>query len=300
MAEALYVVAGATGHTGALVASKLLDQKKRVRVIGRSADRLKPFTGRGAEAAVGSLEDPAFLRSAFAGARAAYVLIPPNLAAKGFRAYQGRVIEALAAGLEAAKVSHAVTLSSIGADLPAGNGPIAGLHALEQRLDRIAGLNVLHLRPGYFMENHLAGIGMVKGMGIYGAALRPDLRFVQIATPDIGEVAARRLLALDFQGKGIQELHGPRDLSMAEATVAIGRAIGKPDLKYVQFPYPDAKKGMVGMGLPEEMADLYVEMSQGFNDGRIQATQPRSAATATPTTIEKFAETVFAPAFRAS
>jgi hypothetical protein len=85
---------------------------------------------------------------------------------------------------------------------------------------------------------------------------------------------------------------------MAEATAAIGRAIGKPELKYVQFPYPDAKKGMVGMGLPEEMADLYVEMSQGFNDGRIRATQPRSAATTTPTTIEKFAESVFGPAFR--
>jgi uncharacterized protein YbjT (DUF2867 family) len=300
MAETLYAICGATGHVGGIAAARLLDARKKVRVIGRSADRLAAYTSRGAEAAVGSLEDVAFLRTAFQGAGAVFALIPPNFAAKGFRPWQNRVADAIASALEAARVGHALTLSSIGADRKDQNGPIGGLHDMEERVNRVKGLNVLHLRPGYFMENNLASIGMIKGMGLNGSALRADLELVQVATRDIGEVAARKLLALDFRGQGVLELHGPRDVTMAEVTAAIGKAIGKPDLRYVQFPYPEARKGLMGVGVPEELADLYMEMSKGFNDGAVKATQPRSPATTTPTSIEVFAEQVFAPAYRAA
>jgi uncharacterized protein YbjT (DUF2867 family) len=295
----LYVVLGATGHVGGLIASRLVDAGKRVRGVARHADALAPLARRGAEASTGSIDDPAFLRRALEGARAAFVLLPPNLA-PGVRAWQDRTAGLVGDALEAAKVPYAVTLSSVGAQAGSGNGPIAGLYALEQRLDRIPGISPLHLRPGYFFENHLAAIGMIRGMGATGGALRPDLKLAQIATRDIGEVAARRLLALDWKGKVVQELHGERILTMAEAATALGKAIGRPDLGYVQFPYADAQKGMVTMGLPDEMAALYVEMSKGFNEGRIAMTQPKSAATTTPTSIERWAEEVFAPAFRAA
>ena len=300
MADTLYVILGATGHVGGVIASRLLDQKKTVRVVGRSADRLKPFTARGAEGIAGSLEDPAFAARALAGAGAAFVLVPPNLATPAFRAYQSKVVEGLARAIGSARPGHVATLSSIGAHLPSGNGPIAGLHELERRLDAIPNVHLLHLRPGYFMENHLASLGMVKQMGILGSAIRADVPIQMIATADIGEVGARRLVALDFKGHGVLELMGPRDVTMADVARAIGKAIGKPDLRYVQFPYDEAKKGMTGMGLQAEMADLYVEMSRAFNEGTVKATQPRSPATTTPTTVEQFAEKVFAPAYRAT
>jgi uncharacterized protein YbjT (DUF2867 family) len=299
MAEPIHAILGATGHVGGAIASRLLDQKRKVRVVGRDRARLKPFADRGAEVAVASIDDGDALSLALAGAAAAYVLIPPNLPAADFRAYQRKVVEALGAALERARVGHVITLSSIGANRPDQNGPIAGLHEMEQRLGRLSA-HVLHLRPGYFMENTLMSIGMVKGMGMNGSAIRADLPMQMIATRDIAEVGARRLAALDWTGKGVLELMGPRDVTLAEVTTALGKAIGRPDLKYVQFPYPDAKKGLMAMGLQEQMADLYVEMSRGFNDGAVRATQPRSPATTTPTTIEVFAETVFAPAFRAS
>jgi uncharacterized protein YbjT (DUF2867 family) len=294
-----YVVFGATGHVGGIVARRLLEAGKRVRVVARGADRLSALAAAGAEVAAGSLDDAAFLRRALDGAHAAFVLVPPNLS-RGIRAWQDRTATALGDALEAARVPYAVTLSSIGAHLPSGNGPIAGLYTLEQRLDRIPNHSPLHLRPGYFFENALGSIGLVKAMGVYGSALRADLAMAHIATSDIGEVAARRLLALDWKGRLVQELQGERDLTMAEVTAALGKAIGKPELPYVQFPYADAMKGMVQMGLPEEMAALYVEMSKGFNEGHVKATQPRSAATTTPTPFERWAAEVFAPAFRAS
>lgn len=299
MADTLYVVLGASGHVGGIIAERLLDAKKKVRVSARSADKLKGFGARGAEIVTGSIDDPTFLKRAFQGAAAAFVLLPPNLA-PGIRAWQDRTAGAIGEALEAAKVARSVTLSSIGADQPGGSGPIAGLHVLEQRLDRVPGLAPLHLRPGYFFENHLGAIGMIKGMGALGGALRGDLKMAQIAARDIGEAAARRLLALDWAGRAVQELQGERDLSMSEVAPALGKAIGKPGLGYVQFPYPDAEKGMVSAGLPQEMAALYVEMSKGFNDGLLKATQPRSAATSTPTSIERWAAAAFATAFKAA
>lgn len=297
MADLTYVVLGATGHVGRIVAERLLSAGKKVRAVARSAGALGALAARGAEVAPGSIDDPGFLRRALEGAGAAFVLLPPNLA-PGIRAWQDRTAGILGDALEAAKVRHAVTLSSVGADRAGGNGPIAGLHVLEQRLDRIPALAPLHLRPGYFFENHLAWIGMIRTMGAVGGALRADLPMSQIATRDIGEVAARRLLALDWSARTVQDLQGERDLTMAQAAAALGKAIGKPELRYVHFPYPDAEQGMVAAGLPQEMAALYVEMSRGFNEGHLKPTQPRSAATTTPTSIEAWAAEAFAPAFR--
>ena len=297
----LYVVLGATGHVGGVVAARLLDAGRRVRAVARHADRLAPLTKRGAEAAAGSVDDPAFLRKTLEGARAAFVLLPPSApVASGIRAWQERAAGLLGDALEAAKVPYAVSLSSVGAQAASGNGPIGWLHALEQRLDRVPGLSPLHLRPGYFFENHLASIGMIRGMGLAGAAIRPDVKIAQIAARDIGEAAARRLLALDWKGKAVQELQGERNLTMPEAWTVLGKAIGRPDLRYVQFPYADALQGMVKAGLPEEMAALYVEMSKGFNEGHIGMTQPRGPETTTPTSIEKWAAEVFAPAFQSA
>jgi uncharacterized protein YbjT (DUF2867 family) len=294
-----YVVFGASGHVGGIVAARLLEAGKRVKAVARTADRLAVLARKGAEVAAGSIDDAAFLRRTLEGAEAAFVLLPPYLGA-GIRAFQDRTAALLGDALEATRVPYSLSLSSIGADRPAGNGPIAGLHVLEQRLERIPNHSPLHLRPGYFFENHLNAIGMIKGMGLNGSALRADLPMAQIATKDIGEAAARRLLALDWKGRVVQELQGERDLSMAEATAVIGKAIGKPDLRYVQFPYPDALQGMVKMGLPQEMAELYVDMSKGFNEGIAKPTQPRSAATTTPTSFETFVAEVFAPAFKTS
>jgi uncharacterized protein YbjT (DUF2867 family) len=296
MADGMTVVFGATGHVGGVIAGRLLAAGKKVRVVARSAEKLAPLGKRGAEVVVGDLSDPALAKRATAGAAAAFVLLPPYFA-PGFTAFQDRTTAALAGALEANRVGHVVLLSSIGADLPSGNGPIAGLHRFEQRLDGIEGLHRLHLRPGYFFENHLLAIGMMKAIGFYGSALRAEVPFAQIDPRDIGEVAARRLLALDFRGREVQDLASPRDLSMAEATAALGQAIGKPDLRYQAFPYPDAKAGMIQAGLSEELAGLYVEMCDGFNERRIKPQQPRSPATTTPTTIEAWAARVFAPAF---
>ena len=152
----------------------------------------------------------------------------------------------------------------------------AGLHSSEQKLNAINGFNVLHLRAAYFMENNVAATDMIRGMGLFGHALRPDLKLPMIATRDVGDYAAQRLLNLDFSGKEAREVLGERDLSMAEVTAAIARGIGKPDLHYEQFSYDQVRQVLVQMGFSPKKASVYIEMFEAIDGGLLVAQEPRS------------------------
>jgi uncharacterized protein YbjT (DUF2867 family) len=294
----MYVVTGATGNTGRVIANRLLDQGKKVRVIGRNRERLQPFVARGAEAFVADLSDQTAVKQAFAGANAVYAMIPPDVTSPDFRAEQRRVIAAIAAALEAAGVEHAVTLSSIGADKESGTGPVVGLHEMEQALNRIARLNVVHLRAGYFMENTLGQAAAIHGMGKTAGPLRGDLKLPVIAARNIGGAAVELLLALDFKGKQTHELLGQRDLSMDEATAIIRKTIEKPDLKYVQMLDEQMQPILVQMGMSPNMAELILEMAGALNTGHMRALEQRSAKNTTPTSFETFVQEEFLPVYR--
>jgi uncharacterized protein YbjT (DUF2867 family) len=224
-------------------------------------------------------------------------MLPPNLSSQDYRADQERESDAIAKAVKDSSVRYAVHLSSYGAQASEGTGPIAGLHSSEQKLNAITGLNVLHLRAGYFMENNLAAIGMIQAMGVFGHALTPDLKHPMIATRDIGDYAARRILNLDFSGKQTRELLGERDISMNEVTALIARGVGKPDLRYVQFPYEQVRQVLEQMGIPPKTAGQFIEMYKAINEGVVAGREPRAAENTTPTSFEKFVQDVFAPVY---
>ena len=293
----MYAILGATGNVGSVIANTLLAKGEKVRVVGRDRGRLEKFVRKGAEAVTANVTDAAALTAALAGARAAFLMIPPNMTSQDYRADQELASDAVASAVQRSGLQYAVFLSSIGAHVPAGTGPIAGLHTAEEKLNAVSALNVLHLRPAYFMENNLAGMGMIHGMGILGNALLPELKMAMIATRDIGDYAAGRMYSLDFSGKQTRELLGKRDLSMNETTAIIARGIGKPDLRYVQFPYEQVQQVLMQMGIPVKTAALFIEMYKAFNEDAVVAQERRSADNTTPTSLETFVQDVFAPAY---
>ena len=293
----MYVVLGATGNTGSVIANSLLLHGERVRVVGRSASRLERFVRKGSEAFVASVNDATSITKALTGARAAYLMLPPNFVSPDYRADQERESDAIAQAVKDSSLRYAVNLSSYGADVPEGTGPIAGVHCSEEKLNAISGLNVVHMRAGYFMENNMTAIGMIQGMGIFGHALLPELKHPMIATRDVGEYAAQRILKLDFSGKQTRELLGERDISMNEVTGVIARGIGKPDLRYVQFPYDQVQQVLEQTGVPPKTAGQFIEMYKAINEGVVAAKEPRSADNTTPTSFEKFVQDVFAPSY---
>ncbi len=294
----MYVITGATGNTGSVVANELLAKGQSVRVIGRNENRLRPFTEKGAEPFVADLMDQAALSRAFSGAAAVYAMIPSDPTQQDVPAYQSSIRESIGEALEQAAVKYVVSLSSLGADKSEGTGPVIGLRRLEQRLNGIAGLNVLHLRPGDFMENTLAQVWPIQKLGFSVGSLNPDLKIPMIATHDIGVVAAEALLKLEFSGQQTRELLGQRDLNYSEVARIIGRAIGKPDLEYRRIPDDQFRQSVTQMGMSLNMANLLLEMCDALNSGQMRALEPRSARNTTPTSYEEFVAKEFVPRYQ--
>jgi len=294
----MYVVLGASGNTGHVVAKNLLARGQKVRVVGRDAARLQPLAAEGAEVFIADVTDARALTKAFHKADSAYTLIPPNLTSNDVRAFQDPVSDAIVTAVQNAGVKNVVSLSSIGADKAAGTGPVVGLYNLEQKLNRIDGANVLHLRAGYFMENTLPQVGAIRMLGSMAGPIRPNLKLSMIATRDIGSFAADALLRLAFRGKQTQELQGQRDLDYIEAAGIIGKAIGKPDLGYIQATDDQFRSAMLQMGMSENIAGLIFEMAAALNAGHMRALEPRTATSTTPTEFETFVAEVFVPAYQ--
>jgi uncharacterized protein YbjT (DUF2867 family) len=227
-----------------------------------------------------------------------HFMVPPNVGSPDYRGFQSQAGDAAAVALEAARVRYAVVLSSYGAQHASGCGPISGLHPVEQRLNRVKGLNVLHLRAGYFMENTLPQIDAIKNFGAMMGPVKADAVLPMIATKDIAAAAADALLKLDFSGHETRELQGQRDLNYAEVAKIIGAAIGKPDLAYTQAPREQVAPVLQSIGFSQDFTQLFLEMCAAINDGRVVGLEPRSARNTTPTSFETFVKAVFVPAYR--
>lgn len=285
----MYVLIGANGNITSQVARLLLAARQPVRVIGRRPENLAALKAAGAEIALGDAGDATFLAGAFKGASAVYAMIPPNYGAADPRAEQDRIGVAIAGALATAGASRVVNLSSGGAHLRAGTGPIAGLHTQEQRLNRLPGVALLHLRPGYFFENHLHAAGLIKAFDVYPSMEKSDVVVPMVATRDIAAVVARELQNTTAGGTRVLHLRASRDYTMQDAAHILGAAIGKPGLKHVQGKPAEAKAGMVQHGISPAMADLFEEMAGALSDGRIAAGFASGPTETAPTSLEDFA-----------
>lgn len=293
----MFVLMGANGNITSRAAQTLLNQNRPVRVIGRKAESLVALKAAGADLAIGDAANADFLAQAFRGAEAVYTMIPPNYASNAFRAWQNQIGGAIAEAVQRSGVGRVVNLSSIGAHLPDGTGPIAGLHDMEQRLNAVAGLDLLHLRPAYFMENHFNALGTILPMGVYADMIDGDVPIGTIATQDIAAVVARELAHARGTGSRVLHLRSPRAVTQDEAAAILGAAIGKPDLKHVKADPAQAKAGMTAHGLSQNMADLFEEMSRAISGPEFNRAFASGPTEITPTTLEAWAP-AFAAAYR--
>lgn len=298
MAKKTFVVVGATGHIGTVVAECLLKKGHHVKALGRDPKKLEGLKTLGAEVVIlPDFTNQEVLTKAFKGADGVFSFIPPAYGEDKMVAYQNKVGEAIKTAIEKNKISYVINLSSIGAQLASGTGPIKGLHDQEKRLNSIPNLNVVHLRPAYFMENLFWFIPLIKQAGISGSPVKGDLPIPMIATKDIGLKAAELLDQLNFKGQTVFEFGGPRLVTLEEATKIIGKAIGKPDLKYVQFSYTDGEKGMTSSGMKPDTAKQMIEMYKAFNEGSLEPTQKLQGEHQGKTSLEQFSE-VFVKNFK--
>jgi len=269
-----YVITGAAGHVSKPLAEKLLAAGHEVNVIGRNAENLKPLTDKGAKALVGSIEDVDFLKTAFAGTKAVYLMIPPQYADLDLKVFQ-QIAGNYAEAIKAANVKYIVNLSSVGAHLPNGVGPVSGLYLAEQELNKLTDVNILHLRPGFFYVNFLANVSMVKGMNIIGGNYGDANAKMILSHPnDVADAAAEALLNLSFKGHSVQYLASD-ERTTGDVAKVVGNAIGNPELPWVGFTDEQAYGGMRQAGVPEGIANKYTEMGNAMRTGKMWEDFPK-------------------------
>lgn len=284
-----------TGQVGSAVADFLLDfgGKIQVRLLGRRPDKLTWPIQRGAEAVIGSQEDIDYLCRATKGVNALFWATPPGYGSDNVRSFQKRLGAAGAKAIETNSISRVVNLSSIGAYLESGGGPISGLHDVEGLLNETA-CNIVHLRPGFFFENLLWQIESIKKWGRISLPLSASTRYPMLSTRDIGRVAAVRLTSTGWTGQIVQELHGPIDLNFREVAEILTEVLGRK-IVYIKCDREEMRDVLLKSAMSENAADLLLEMYEAVDSGRLRPTQPRSPETTTPTTLFEFAHDVILP-----
>lgn len=289
------VVTGSLGHISRPLVQILSNAKHDITVVSSNPERKTDIEALGAKAAIGSVGDLAFVTETFNGADAAYTMVPPTFAASDWKQHIAGIGKIYAQAISTSGVKHIVNLSSMGAHMPQGCGPVSGLFHVEQALNALDGVNVKHLRPGFFFYNFFANLGMIKHMGIIGGNYGDNAKLILTNPSDIADVAADELLNLSFVGKSVQYIVSD-EKTTSEVAEILGKAIGKPDLKWINFTDEDTIGGMLQNGVPLNVTQNYAEMGAAMRSGEMAAGYRESKSV-------KFGKTrfeAFAPAFAAA
>lgn len=269
----MFVVVGATGNTGSAVAETLLGRKHPVRIVVRSADKGATWKAKGAEIIVASLDDVSALIKAFEGAKGTYLLVPPNYGAAAWLADQRSRMDRAAEAVKNSGIKHVVFLSSIGAQIAEGTGPIRAARYGEQVLGGVV-KNLTILRPCYFMDNWAPVLGATKGQGVLPTFIAPQAMVPMISTRDIGRIGAEQLMA-GGKGKQIVELAGPEEYSPDQVAAALGQIFGKSVTAQLA-PLSAVVPTFKSFGFSDEAAKLFEEMYRSFSTGAIGYEHPTS------------------------
>jgi uncharacterized protein YbjT (DUF2867 family) len=290
-----YVITGSIGHISKPIIEGLSKAGNDVRVITSKNERAAEIESLGAKALFGSVQDSSFVKAAFRNADAVYTMIPPIWQTNNWRASQNEVAKNYIDAIKENKVKYVVNLSSIGADVGNGVGPVDGLHDFEQLLNATEGLNVKHLRPSFFFYNFLAQIGLIKQAGIMGANWGDGEKVFLVHTLDIATAALEELINLNFNGHSARYIFGD-EKSGKEIASVLGKAINK-ELNWLLFTDEEQKQGLLKAGLPETHAQAYTEMGKALRTGVMQKDARKNKPALSPTKLEDFANE-FAAAFK--
>lgn len=272
----MYAITGATGHVGGAAARALLAAGERVRVIVRRPDAGAPWRDLGAEVAVADLTDDAALGASLRGADAVFAMLPtlPSASDGAHRV----LAESIAEAVRTSGVDHVVMLSSYGAELPSGTGPIRWLHHMEQALGR-SGATVTAIRSPHFQEKVADVLPGAVHEGVYPVFGSADVAIPMVATVDVGAAVAEEIRA-SAGASEVVDLVAP-SYTEREVGERLGAALGR-DLEVVEIPRPGWLDTLTGAGVPPALAAELVALYDAGEQGLLQPRGDRSRTCRTP------------------
>lgn len=262
------IITGSLGNVAKPLAQQLIAKGHDITVISSNETKRSEIESLGAKAAIGSVTDVEFLKETFKGADSVFLMTPPMIDATNIIEKTINVGKNYAETVAETGVKRLVMLSSVGADSPIENGPIAGIHHIEKIYSNLATVSSTFLRAGNFYINFFNDIPLIKNAGIIGANYSADVKVPLVHPKDIAKVAAEELIKTSSDQKIRYVVSDNREAG--DFAKVFGAAIGKPDLPWVEFTDEQTFEGISQAGLPEEMAKLYEEMGRGIRNGIVQ------------------------------
>lgn len=263
-----FAITGSLGNVSRRLVEKLKAAGHLVTVITSNLGKVPEIESLKARAAVGSVEDPDFLFRVFTGADAVYTMIPPNFNIVDYNAFTNTVGQNYAEAIEKSGVRYVVNLSSSGSPL-AGTKPLTNYQNLETHLDKLQDRNVLHLRPGGFYSNFYGSIPLIAQQGIIGNNFDETTRMFMSHPHDIADAAFEALNTLSFTGTHIKYIISD-EKNGKEVAQILGEAIGKPELKWIQFSDEQLLGALSQNGFSKQAAQHYmVDMGIAIREGLV-------------------------------
>lgn len=283
-----YVITGSIGHISKPIIAGLVKAGKEVSVITSNHDKINEIESRNAKALVGSLFDTAFITKAFEGAEVVYTMVPPIWKTNDWKASQLEIVSSYVQAIKNNKtVKYVVNLSSVGAHLGTGAGPIDALSVFEKELNNLSGIQVKHLRPTFFFYNFLAQLPMLKHAGIMGANYGED-KIALVSPNDIAAVALEELQSLNFTGNSVRYITSD-ERTGHEVAETLGTSMGKK-FPWVVFTDEQLLKGLQDGGLSLTHAQAFVEMGSAQRSGQLLEDYQKHKPAFGKTKLEDFAK----------
>ncbi|MCR8558975.1 NAD(P)H-binding protein [Mucilaginibacter sp. BJC16-A38] len=290
------ILTGSLGHIGKPLTEELVQKGHAVTVISSNPARQNEIEALGATAAIGSVEDAAFLTAIFTGADAVYTMVPPaNFFDKNLdlAAHCQKLADNYAEAIIKSGIKRVVHLSSIGAHLEKGSGLILLHRAVEVTLDKLSGVDITFMRPVGFYYNLLGFIPVIKNAGIIASNYGADDNLVWVSPIDIAEAVAEEL-ETPLNGRKIRYVASDEITGNETATI-LGEAIGVPDLKWVLISDEQLQSNLETAGLNPAIAAGLVEMFASQHKGLLNEDYYRNR----PAELGKVKTTDFAKEFAA-
>lgn len=216
----MITVTGVTGKLGRVVVEDLLTRVPAagVTAVVRTPQKAADLAERGVTVVAGDYDDPASLRTAFAGADTLLLVSSPDTT-PGVRPRQhGNAIDAA----KDARVGRIVYTSAVGAQ--GGPGFLAD-HGVTEDLLTASGVNATVLRNTFYRDFLLAGLREAVAAGeLRGADRGQQIDFVPIR--DFGLAASAALTGEGHEGR-TYELRGPL-FTLADVAAEAAEVAGRP------------------------------------------------------------------------
>jgi uncharacterized protein YbjT (DUF2867 family) len=292
----MIVVTAPTGSIGAQLVPHLLAAGERPRLITRDPAKLAPALRETVEVVQGSLDDPAVLTQALAGAQSLFLLVPFPFHAEDITAYYLRFLRPAADAVTAQGVQHVVAVSGLYAH---SQGRTAGMASVASVMDHLLGGTGAAYRALWcasFMENLLQQVPSLARHGVFFGPALPDQKRPLVATRDIAATAAHLLLDASWTGQGGVAVLGPEDLSHSEMADIMTAVLGTP-IRFQQMSADAATAQLLQAGASEAVAHLLREMYAAAADDP-HGSVPRTPENTTPTSFRQWCADVLKPAIQ--